>query len=81
MGNGLDERRPDGPGDHAASRERIEGLIEQGASEGARAVLDGRTRRLPDYEQGNFVGPTVLDGVPADSETDARRRFSDRCSA
>ena len=49
------------------SKTRIEGLIEQGAAEGAQAVLDGRGAEVPDYENGNFLRPTVLDGVSPES--------------
>jgi malonate-semialdehyde dehydrogenase (acetylating)/methylmalonate-semialdehyde dehydrogenase len=31
-------------------------------------VIDGRNPKIPRYESGNFVKPTVLDGVPAASE-------------
>jgi malonate-semialdehyde dehydrogenase (acetylating) / methylmalonate-semialdehyde dehydrogenase len=50
------------------SRSRIEGLIDRGSKEGARVVVDGRDPRVPHYEAGNFVRPTILDGVPPDSE-------------
>ncbi len=45
------------------ARERVESLIEQGVKEGARLELDGRNPKIPGYEQGNFVGPTVFSGV------------------
>ena len=31
-------------------------------------MLDGRNSRIPKHEAGNFVNPTILDGVPATSE-------------
>jgi malonate-semialdehyde dehydrogenase (acetylating)/methylmalonate-semialdehyde dehydrogenase len=43
--------------------ERVRGLIESGVKEGARLELDGRDVKVPGYEQGNFVGPTVISGV------------------
>ncbi len=57
-----------GPVITPASRQRIESLIAKGASEGAKPALDGRGAKIAGYEHGNFVGPTVLDGVPPSSE-------------
>jgi malonate-semialdehyde dehydrogenase (acetylating)/methylmalonate-semialdehyde dehydrogenase len=45
------------------ARARVEGLIEQGVKEGAKLELDGRNPRIPGYEKGNFVAPTVFSGV------------------
>jgi malonate-semialdehyde dehydrogenase (acetylating)/methylmalonate-semialdehyde dehydrogenase len=67
VGNGLEEGVQMGPVITAASRERIESLIDQGTSEGASAALDGRHTSFSRDSRGNFVGPTVLDGVPAES--------------
>ena len=47
------------------SKTRIEGLIAKGVSDGAKAVVDGRGPKVASYEKGNFLRPTVLDGVPA----------------
>jgi malonate-semialdehyde dehydrogenase (acetylating)/methylmalonate-semialdehyde dehydrogenase len=63
VGNGLDPASQMGPVITAASRDRVVGLIGQGAGEGARPVVDGRG--IP--SAGSFVGPTVLDGLPASS--------------
>jgi malonate-semialdehyde dehydrogenase (acetylating)/methylmalonate-semialdehyde dehydrogenase len=52
-----------GPVITAAHRERIRGLVAAGLAEGARAVLDGRSLRVPDGEAGFFLGPTLLDHV------------------
>ena len=67
VGFGLDEGVGMGPVITSQSQARIEGLIEQGAAEGARAVLDGRGAKIADYENGNFLRPTVLDGVSPES--------------
>lgn len=32
-------------------------------AQGAEAVLDGRGVKVPGYESGNFLGPTLLAGV------------------
>lgn len=67
VGDGAAEGVQMGPVISHASRQRIEGLIGKGAGEGARAVLDGRGAAVAGLEAGSFVGPTVLDGVPAES--------------
>jgi malonate-semialdehyde dehydrogenase (acetylating)/methylmalonate-semialdehyde dehydrogenase len=43
-----------------------EGLIQKGIDEGAELLLDGRGVKVPGYENGNFVGPTVFAGVTPD---------------
>ncbi len=50
------------------SKQRIESLIALGEKQGAKVLVDGRNPRIPHHERGNFVKPTILDGVPADSE-------------
>ncbi|HVP52977.1 MAG TPA: CoA-acylating methylmalonate-semialdehyde dehydrogenase [Terriglobales bacterium] len=68
VGYGLDDGVQMGPLITHESKARVESLIAKGASEGARVVLDGRSARIAGYENGNFVKPTVLDGVPPDRE-------------
>src|SRR5215468_2622660 len=68
VGNGLDEGVQMGPVITKQSRERIESLIGVGEKQGAKVLVDGRNPKIPGHEQGNFVKPTILDGVPAASE-------------
>jgi malonate-semialdehyde dehydrogenase (acetylating) / methylmalonate-semialdehyde dehydrogenase len=68
VGNGLDEGVQMGPVITRQSKERIESLIGLGEKQGAKVLVDGRNPRIPQHEKGNFVKPTILDGVPADSE-------------
>jgi len=68
VGNGLDEGVQMGPVISSQSRSRIESLIARGKDEGAKVVLDGRGANISGYEQGSFVKPTILDGLPATSE-------------
>ena len=68
VGYGLDDGVQMGPLITRESKARVESLIAKGASEGAKVVLDGRNARIAGYEAGNFVNPTVLDGVPPDRE-------------
>lgn len=68
VGNGLDSDVQMGPVITKQSKSRIESLIAVGEKQGATVVLDGRNAKVPKLESGNFVKPTVLDGVPAASE-------------
>ena len=65
VGYGLDEGVEMGPVITGQSRSRIESAIDRGTADGARAVLDGRGFLVDGYPRGNFVGPTILDGVEA----------------
>lgn len=67
VGYGLDKGVQMGPVITHASRERIEGLIAQGVGDGAVPLTDGRGLKVEGFPCGSFVGPTVLDGVPATS--------------
>lgn len=68
VGYGLDEGVQMGPVITAESKLRIEKLIAQGAAEGAEIMVDGRGARIPGFENGNFVRPTILRGLPLQSE-------------
>jgi len=68
VGNGLDKDVQMGPVITSQSRARIESLIDRGTLEGAKLLLDGRSAKVPGGENGNFVKPTVLDGVSAESD-------------
>ena len=45
------------------AKDRIIGYINQGESDGAKVVVDGRNLSLQGYENGFFVGGTLLDHV------------------
>ena len=75
VGSGLDDGVQMGPVITPQSRARIEGAIETGAGEGAKAVLDGRGARVRGFADGNFIGPTILDGVTPDSALAATEIF------
>jgi malonate-semialdehyde dehydrogenase (acetylating)/methylmalonate-semialdehyde dehydrogenase len=64
VGNGLDPAVQMGPVITKASRDRVVSLIGQGAGDSAKLLVDGRNASNGD---GSFVGPTVLDGLPATS--------------
>ncbi len=63
VGNGLEAGVQMGPVISPQSKSRIEGLIDAGAREGAKVLVDGRAARIPGGEKGTFLRPTILDGV------------------
>ena len=68
VGSGLDDGVDMGPVITPESKARIQSLIQAGESEGAKVLVDGRDAKINGYENGNFIGATVLDGVPSDGE-------------
>lgn len=65
IGNGLDEGVFMGPVIREQQREKTLGYIEQGVSEGAKLIRDGREDGNV-QDKGYFVGPTVFDHVSTD---------------
>jgi malonate-semialdehyde dehydrogenase (acetylating) / methylmalonate-semialdehyde dehydrogenase len=68
VGPGRDPESEMGPVVTAAARARIVGLIGSGAEQGATLAVDGRELSVPGYENGFFVGPTVIDDVRPDMD-------------
>lgn len=68
VGNGLDAGVQMGPVITPQSKTRIESLIGQGEKEGAKVLVDGRNAKVSGHEAGNFVKPTILDGIAPQSE-------------
>lgn len=66
VGYGLDEKTQMGTVISDSAKERIESMIQQGESQGAQVLLDGRNIKVEGYENGSFVGPTILGDVKAD---------------
>lgn len=66
VGYGLDEETEMGPVITRESKERIERLIAEAEQEGATLRVDGRGKAVEGYEEGYWIFPTVLDGVPPD---------------
>lgn len=71
VGFGLEPGVQMGPVITPASKSRIENLIQQGVSEGAKPTIDGRGRN----GGGNFIGPTVLDGMNSTSSLEETEIF------
>lgn len=68
VGNGLEPATQMGPVISRDAKARIESLISAGVGEGAKAILDGRNPEIPHHESGNFLTPTILDGLPSQSQ-------------
>jgi malonate-semialdehyde dehydrogenase (acetylating)/methylmalonate-semialdehyde dehydrogenase len=68
VGSGRDPQSEMGPVVTAAARDRIVDLIGTGEKQGARLALDGRGISIPGFEDGFFVGPTVIDEVTTDMD-------------
>jgi len=63
VGNGFDPASDLGPLISPESKVRVEKLIQSGVDQGAKLLLDGRGITVPNYEKGNFLGPTILTDV------------------
>lgn len=68
VGDGLDAGVQMGPVITRQSRSRIESLVAVGEKDGARVVIDGRNPSIANNKDGHFIKPTVLSGLPPESE-------------
>lgn len=66
--NSMDLEAEMGPLVTAEARDRVKGYIDMAESEGAKVVVDGRNFKcdIEGYEDGFFLGGTLLDNVTAD---------------
>ncbi|WP_017931620.1 CoA-acylating methylmalonate-semialdehyde dehydrogenase [Robiginitomaculum antarcticum] len=69
VGVSSDAEADYGPVVTAAHKKRVESMIDQAVAEGATVLADGRGFTLQGYEDGFFIGPTLLDNVTPDMET------------
>src|ERR1700674_1156598 len=60
---GVEKGADLGPVVSKSAKQRILGLVEDGIREGAKLELDGRAVKVPGYEKGNFIGPTIFSAV------------------
>ena len=67
-GYGMDENIEMGPLITSESQSRVNHLIQKGVNEGANVLLDGRNTKVKGFEKGNFIGPTILEGLPLNGE-------------
>ncbi|MFJ2331389.1 CoA-acylating methylmalonate-semialdehyde dehydrogenase [Pseudomonas helleri] len=58
-----------GPVITAEHRSKVVGYIDSAEMQGARIVVDGRSPRVAGYENGFFVGATLIDGVTANMQS------------
>ena len=63
VGNGLDAGVTMGPVVSKKHKERVLEYIESGVSEGAKLAVDGRNPSVSSHPKGQFIGPTVFEGV------------------
>ena len=57
--------------------ERLQAAIVRAAQDGAKVLVDGRGRRPEEneYKEGNWLGPTILDGVKPEQDAAQRELF------
>lgn len=67
VGSGLEDGVQMGPVITAEAKKRITDLIDDAEARGAHVVLDGRNMVVPGYEDGYFMGPTIVTETPLDS--------------
>jgi malonate-semialdehyde dehydrogenase (acetylating)/methylmalonate-semialdehyde dehydrogenase len=60
---GVEKNADLGPVVSKNAKHRILGLVDEGIKEGAKLELDGRGIKVPGYEHGNFIGPTIFSAV------------------
>lgn len=65
-----------GPVISPQAKDRICRLVQSGIDAGAQCILDGRSIRVPGYEKGNFVGPTILTDVKVNTSVVAKFLFT-----
>ena len=75
VGCAYDPETQLGPVVNAKHKEAVCNWIQKGIDEGAELVLDGRNIVVPGFENGYFVGPTILDKVTADMTIGDREIF------
>ena len=66
VGNGLEPEVEMGPVITGESKNRIQKLIADSVGGSARILVDGRSRKVSGLEGGNWVFPTIVDGVMPD---------------
>ena len=63
IGYGLEEGVEMGPVVSRPHSDAVVSLINQGVKEGPDLLLDGRGASVPEYPEGHWIGPTVIEGV------------------
>jgi malonate-semialdehyde dehydrogenase (acetylating) / methylmalonate-semialdehyde dehydrogenase len=68
VGPGTDRWADLGPLVSKAAKERVVKLIDSGVAQGAKLLMDGRGIKVPGYENGNFVGPTIFSNITTEMD-------------
>mgnify|MGYP001318804760 CR=1 FL=1 len=68
IGPGNDPTSEMGPLITAAQRDKVASYVRGAAAQGAEVVLDGTDFTVEGYEQGHWIGISLLDRVPVDSD-------------
>ena len=63
LNSGHEKNADLGPVISPQAKERVLSLVASGEKDGAKVLLDGRDVTVAGYENGNFVGPTIVHGV------------------
>lgn len=66
LGSGLDEETDIGPLITDEHAQNVRNYIQTGIEEGATLLRDGRDASVEEYENGNFLGPTIFGDVTSD---------------
>jgi malonate-semialdehyde dehydrogenase (acetylating)/methylmalonate-semialdehyde dehydrogenase len=66
VGDGLESGTMMGPVVSARHKDRIESFLVNAVAEGGKLIVDGRGVTVKDYPAGNWLGPTIVDGVTGD---------------
>jgi malonate-semialdehyde dehydrogenase (acetylating)/methylmalonate-semialdehyde dehydrogenase len=75
VGSGRDARSEMGPVVTPEARDRILGLIDSGEKQGGEITVDGRGLKVDGFEDGFFVGPTVVDKVTPEMDVYTQEIF------
>jgi len=68
VGPAYDKRSDLGPVGSAAHMRFVTDWIARGVEQGAELVLDGRSVKVPGYENGYYIGHTIFDHVTAEMD-------------
>lgn len=75
VGPAYDKSTGLGPVINASHKQSVLNWIQKGLDEGATMVLDGRDVCVPGYENGFYIGPTILDHVSPEMTVGDREIF------
>jgi len=68
VGPGWDPKSEVGPVISKHSKQRIQKLIKNSTTEGAKVLLDGSNVTVKGFENGNYIGPTLITNVKPNME-------------